>query len=59
MKYPTFMAILRIHNTATTALRVLRYVKWTEKLNKNIALVLILCHIENCFITFTFNTLQP
>jgi hypothetical protein len=59
MKYPTFMAILRMYNTATPALRVLWYVKCPEKLNKNIALVLILCHIEICFITFTFNTLQP
>lgn len=59
MKYPTFMANLRMYDTATGVLRVLWYVKWAQKLLKNISLVLILRHIGNCFITFTFNTLQP
>ena len=59
MKYPTFMANLRMYNTATGALRVSWYVKGTEKLHKNRSLVLILRQKENCFITFTFNTLQP
>lgn len=59
MEYPTFVAILRMYNSSTHALRIMRYVKCPEKLNKNIALVLILCHIEIGFITFTFNTLQP
>jgi hypothetical protein len=53
------MAFLRMYDTATAALRVLWYVKWTEKLIKNLSLVLILRHIDNRFITFTFNTLQP
>ena len=36
-----------------------KYVKGTEKLRKNNSLVLILRHLGNGFITFTFNTLQP
>jgi hypothetical protein len=59
MKYPTFMVNLRMYDTATGVLRVSWYVKWAQKLLKNISLVLILRHIEICFITFTFNTLQP
>ena len=59
MKYPTFMANLRMYNTATGALRVSWYVKWAQKLLKNISLVLILRHKDISFITFTFNTLQP
>jgi hypothetical protein len=48
-----------MYDTATIALRVSWYVKWAEKLPKNMSLVLILRQIENSFITFTFNTLQP
>jgi hypothetical protein len=53
------MPVLRMYNTATGALRALLCVKGTEKLHKNKSLVLILREIENTFITFTFNTLQP
>lgn len=53
------MPVLRMYKTATGALRVSWYVKCTEKLHKNNSLVLILRQLKNCFITFTFNTLQP
>lgn len=53
------MPFLRMYYTATGSIRVSWYVKGTEKLLKNKSLVLILRQKENCFITFTFNTLQP
>jgi hypothetical protein len=48
-----------MYNTAKGAKSMYYCVKATGKLMKNNALVLILRNKDNCFITFTFNTLQP
>jgi hypothetical protein len=48
-----------MYHTATDHLYVSNIVKGTEKFLKNNSLVLILRQIDNGFITFTSNTLQP